>query len=96
VTVLCQSFRSAGRAFTLRLNQFRTKKRIQLCGGGREPLTQNIGRFKTTRQDLFSGCYFEPVSECPTTLELIVPLNRAAGATCEASTTSKPATSMVV
>ena len=26
VTVLCQSFRSAGRAFTLRLNQFRTKK----------------------------------------------------------------------
>jgi hypothetical protein len=42
------------------------------------------------------GCYFEPVSECPTTLELIVPLNRAVGATCEASTTSKPATSMVV
>jgi hypothetical protein len=26
VTVLCQSFRSAGRAFTLRLNQFRTKR----------------------------------------------------------------------
>jgi hypothetical protein len=26
VTVLCQSFRSAGRAFTLRLSQFRTKK----------------------------------------------------------------------
>jgi hypothetical protein len=26
VTVLCQSFRSAGRAFTLRLRQFRTKK----------------------------------------------------------------------
>ena len=26
LTVLCQSFRSAGRAFTLRLNQFRTKK----------------------------------------------------------------------
>jgi hypothetical protein len=26
VTVFCQSFRSAGRAFTLRLNQFRTKK----------------------------------------------------------------------
>ena len=26
VTVLCQSFRSAGRAFTLRLNQIRTKK----------------------------------------------------------------------
>src|SRR5437660_1352953 len=26
MTVLCQSFRSAGRAFTLRLNQFRTKK----------------------------------------------------------------------
>ena len=48
VTVLCQSFRSAGRAFTLRLNQFRTKKRIQLCVAGRQPLTQNIGRFKTT------------------------------------------------
>src|SRR6059036_149343 len=26
VTVLCQSFRSAGRAFTLRQSQFRTKK----------------------------------------------------------------------
>jgi hypothetical protein len=26
VTVLCQSFRSAGRAFTLRLNQIQTKK----------------------------------------------------------------------
>jgi hypothetical protein len=26
VTVLCQRFRSAGRALTLRLNQFRTKK----------------------------------------------------------------------
>ena len=26
VTVLCQSFRSAGRAFTLRLYQFRTKR----------------------------------------------------------------------
>ena len=52
MTVLCQSFRSAGRAFTLRLNQFRTKKRIQLCVPGRQPLTQNIGRFKTTREDL--------------------------------------------
>ena len=47
VTVLCQSFRSAGRAFTLRLNQFRTKTRILLYVVGRQP-SQNIGRFKTT------------------------------------------------
>src|SRR5277367_5213877 len=52
VTVLCQSFRSAGRAFTLRLNQFRTKRRIQLCVAGRHSLTQNIGRFKTTIRPL--------------------------------------------
>ena len=38
VTVLCQSFRSAGRAFTLRLNQFRTKTRILLYVVGRSPL----------------------------------------------------------
>ena len=45
------SFRSAGRVFTLRLNQFRTKTRILLCVVGRHP-TQNIGRFKATnRQD---------------------------------------------
>jgi hypothetical protein len=31
VTVLCQSFRSAGRAFTLRLNQFRTKKEYSIA-----------------------------------------------------------------
>ena len=47
VTVLCQSFRSAGRAFTLRLNQFRTKTRILLYVVGRLP-PQSIGRFKTT------------------------------------------------
>ena len=51
VTVLCQSFRSAGRAFTLRLNQFQTKTRILLYVVGRQP-PQNTGRFKTTRQDL--------------------------------------------
>src|SRR5512132_892215 len=49
VTVLCQSFRSAGRAFTLRLNQFRTKTRILLYVVGRQP-PENIGRFKTTIQ----------------------------------------------
>jgi len=37
VIVLCQSFRSAGRAFTLRLNQFRTKTRILLYVVGRQP-----------------------------------------------------------
>ena len=47
VTVLCQSFRYAGRAFTLRLSQFRTKTRILLYVVGRQP-PQNIGRFKTT------------------------------------------------
>jgi len=47
VTLLCQSFRSAGRAFNLRLNQFRTKTRILLCVVGCHP-TPNIGRFKTT------------------------------------------------
>src|SRR5205807_8605176 len=47
VTVLCQSFRSAGRTFTLRLNQFRTKTRILLYVVGRLP-PQSIGRFKTT------------------------------------------------
>jgi len=46
-TVLSQSFRSAGRAFTLRLNQFRTKTRILLYVVDRKP-PQNIGRFKTT------------------------------------------------
>ena len=48
MTVLCQSLRSAGRAFTLRLKSVSNEKRIQLCGAGREPLTQNIGRFLTT------------------------------------------------
>ena len=48
VTVLCQSFRSAGRAFTLRLNQFRTKKKNTALRCRPQPLTQNIGRFKTT------------------------------------------------
>jgi hypothetical protein len=48
-TVLSQSFRSAGRAFTLRLNQFRTKTRILLYVVDRKP-PQNIGRFKTTTQ----------------------------------------------
>src|ERR1035441_4724369 len=38
-----------------------------------------ISKHWATRQDLFSRCYFEPVSERPTTLELIVPLNRVAG-----------------
>jgi len=49
VTVLCQSFRSGGRAFTLRLNQFRTKTRIRLYVVGRQP-TRNISQFKTTIQ----------------------------------------------
>jgi hypothetical protein len=44
VTVLCQSFRSAGRAFTLRLNQFRTKKEYCFPTFAAS-LTQNIGRF---------------------------------------------------
>ncbi len=48
VTVPCQSFRSAGRAFTLRLNQFRTKKEYCFPSGGRQPLTLNIGRYKRT------------------------------------------------
>ena len=50
-TVLSQSFRSAGRAFTLRLNQFRTKTRILLYVVDRKP-PQNIGRFKTTNRTL--------------------------------------------
>jgi hypothetical protein len=37
VTVLCQSFRSAGRAFTLRLNQFRTKREYSLAWWGASP-----------------------------------------------------------
>src|ERR1700676_80274 len=47
VTVLCQSFRSAGRAFTLRLSQFRTKKEYSFPPPVARP-PQNIGRFKTT------------------------------------------------
>jgi hypothetical protein len=33
------------------------EKRIQFCGAGREPLTPNIGRFKTTRQELSGDVY---------------------------------------
>src|SRR5262249_8520406 len=54
VTALCQSFRSAGRAFTLRLNQFRTKTRILPRVVGRYP-TQNICRFKSVIRALI-GC----------------------------------------
>jgi hypothetical protein len=46
VTVLCQSFRSAGRAFTLRLNQFERKQEYCLVLFPATP-TQNIGRFKS-------------------------------------------------
>ena len=47
VTGLCQSFRSAGRAFTLRQNQSRTKKRIQLSEVGREPSIRTLaGNFR--------------------------------------------------
>ena len=49
VTVLCQSFRSAGRAFTLRLNQFERKKNTALRSWP-PPLTLNFGRFKTTKR----------------------------------------------
>ena len=38
VTGLCQRFRSAGRAFTLRLNQFRTKKEYNFALAARQPL----------------------------------------------------------
>ena len=49
VTGLCQSFRSAGRAFTLRQNQSRTKKRIQLSEVGREPSIRTLaGNFRQT------------------------------------------------
>src|ERR1035438_10853356 len=41
VTVLCQSFRSAGRAFTLPAKSVSNEKRIPLCATGSEPLTQN-------------------------------------------------------
>jgi hypothetical protein len=41
VTVLSQSLRSAGRAFTLRLNQFRTKTRILLYVVGRQPHSEH-------------------------------------------------------
>ena len=47
VTVLCQSFRSAGWAFTLRQRQFQRKKNTPLRCWLRA-LTQHIGRFKTT------------------------------------------------
>ena len=50
LTVLCQSFRSAGRAFTLPAKSVSNEKRITLCAAGGEPLTQNIGRFKTTNR----------------------------------------------
>ncbi len=49
VTVLCQSFRSAGRAFTLRLNQFERKQEYCLVLFPATP-TQNIGRFKSVIQ----------------------------------------------
>jgi hypothetical protein len=62
VTVLCQSFRSAGRAFTLRQSQFRTKKEYTFaslaaraslrtlagkCGGSGSHLSK--GRFPSAR-----------------------------------------------
>ena len=50
VTVLCQSLRSAGRAFTLRLNQISNEKRIQLCVAGCQTFTQSIGRLSPTNR----------------------------------------------
>jgi hypothetical protein len=45
VTVLCQRFRSAGRAFTLLQNQFRTRKRIQLSEVRSEPSLRTLAGY---------------------------------------------------
>ena len=70
VTVLCQSLRSAGRAFTLRLNQFERKKNTALpcCPPASH---SNIGRLSPTiRQvdlDPTLALHFQvgDSSECP-------------------------------
>src|SRR5258708_17324841 len=56
VTVLCQSFRSAGRAFTLRLNQVRTKKEYSFCIAGRQPSLRTLAGLK---RHLVQVDYFE-------------------------------------
>jgi len=60
VTVLCQSLRSAGRAFTLRLNQFERKKNTALpcCPPASH---SNIGRLSpTTRPEPANLTCVEP------------------------------------
>ena len=55
VTVLCQSFRSAGRAFTLRLNQFRTKKEYSFALPAASPSLRTLAGLK--RQTVKVDCF---------------------------------------
>jgi hypothetical protein len=60
VTVLCQSFRSDDRAFTLRLNQFRPKKEYNFTFAARQPLNSNIGRLSPTTRSERGRRFLQP------------------------------------
>jgi hypothetical protein len=55
VTVLCQSFRSAGRAFTLRQRQFRTKKEYSFTWLIVRPLLRTLAGLKRLRDQIRTG-----------------------------------------